>query len=67
VTNAIVGPAFREVARKYAGDAGAGARLSVKVRQGGSGVWGAAAMPAQPQVREGDAKTVVLWILNGAK
>jgi len=67
VTRAIVGPAFRDVARKYAGDPGAEARLAAKVRQGGSGVWGAVAMPAQPQVKDDDAKSLVQWILGGAK
>jgi cytochrome c len=65
-SNAIVGPAFRDVARKYAGDSGAAARLATKVRQGGSGAWGTIAMPAQPQVGDDDAKSVVQWILGGA-
>jgi cytochrome c len=67
VGNAIVGPAFRDVARKYAGDAAAGVHLAAKIRQGGSGVWGAVAMPAQPQVTDGDAKSLVEWILGGAR
>ncbi|MEP6678318.1 MAG: c-type cytochrome [Betaproteobacteria bacterium] len=67
VSNAVVGPAFRDVARKYAGDGGAEARLAAKVRQGGSGVWGTLAMPAQPQVKEGEARSIVQWILGGAK
>ncbi len=67
ITNAIVGPSFRDVARKYAGDTGAEARLAAKVRQGGSGVWGAVAMPPQPQVKDADARSVVQWILGGAK
>jgi len=65
LTSAVVGPAFRDVARKYAGDAAAPARLAAKVRQGGGGVWGAAAMPPQPQVRDADARAVVQWILDG--
>ena len=52
MTNAIVGPAFRDVARRYAGDPNAEARLAAKVRAGGSGVWGAVAMPPQPQVKD---------------
>ena len=65
LTSAVIGPAFRDVARKYAGDAAAPARLAAKVRQGGGGVWGAAAMPPQPQVRDADARAVVQWILDG--
>jgi len=67
VSSRIVGPAFREVARKYAGDAGAEARLVAKVQQGGGGVWGTIPMPAQSQVRDADARSVVQWILGGAR
>jgi S-disulfanyl-L-cysteine oxidoreductase SoxD len=65
--NRIVGPSFREIAAKYAGDAGAAARLAAKVREGGVGAWGSVPMPAQPQVREADARELVRWILAGAK
>lgn len=65
--NRIVGPSFREIAAKYAGDAGAAARLAAKVREGGVGAWGSIPMPAQPQVREADARELVRWILAGAK
>ena len=67
VSTAVVGPAFRDVARKYAGDPNAEARLAAKVRQGGAGAWGAVPMPPQPQVKDGDARSVVQWILSGAK
>jgi len=67
VTNRIVGPSFREIAAKYAGDAGAAARLAAKVREGGVGAWGSTPMPAQSQVKEVDARELVRWILAGAK
>lgn len=67
VSNRIVGPSFREIAAKYVGDAGAAARLAGKVRDGGVGAWGSVPMPAQPQVREADARELVRWILAGAK
>ena len=59
-----VGPAYKEVAAKYKGDAGAPARLFEKVRNGGSGVWGPLAMPANTQVNEADAKKLAAWILS---
>ena len=59
----VVGPSFREVAAKYAGDAGAAARLTAKVRQGGQGVWGQVPMPPNPGLSGDDAKTLVGWIL----
>lgn len=60
----VVGPAFKDVAKKYAGDKGAVARLSEKVRKGGGGVWGGMAMLPNPQVNEEEAKTLVKWVLS---
>jgi cytochrome c len=63
----VVGPGFREVAKKYAGEAGARDKLIAKVRHGGSGTWGAIPMPAQPQVGEDDLAMLIDWVLAGAK
>ena len=63
----IVGPGFREVAAKYAGDGGAAARLTAKLKTGGAGAWGATPMPAPPQLKDADARALVQWILGGAK
>ena len=63
----IVGPSFQDIAKKYAGDAGAEAKLDDKVKKGGSGAWGAVPMPANGQVKDEDIKTLVKWILAGAK
>ncbi|MEN2674312.1 c-type cytochrome [Herbaspirillum huttiense] len=61
----IVGPAFKEVAKKYAGQKDAEAKLTQKVLNGGSGVWGAVAMPANKgQVTEAEAKELVKWVLS---
>ena len=59
-----LGPSMKEVAVKYTGDASAADRLAQKIRAGGGGVWGEMAMPAQPQVSEADAKTLVEYILS---
>jgi cytochrome c len=67
VADKLVGPGFREVAARYAGDPGAESRLVGKVKGGGSGAWGAVPMPAQPQVTDADARTLVQWILAGAR
>jgi cytochrome c len=67
VTNKIVGPAFRDVAARYAGDGSAAARLAAKIRTGGAGSWGTVPMPPQPQVGEADARTLANWVLGGAK
>ena len=66
VDQKVVGPGFREVAKKYQGATGARQALVKKVREGGAGVWGAIAMPGQPQVAEADLLAIVEWVLAGA-
>jgi cytochrome c551/c552/cytochrome c5 len=63
----VVGPGFRQVSARYAGQPGAQARLLDKLRQGGGGDWGAVPMPPQPQLQPRDAEALVAWILDGAK
>ena len=64
VDKKLVGPSYKDVAKKYAGDASAAAKLATKVMKGGSGVWGAVPMPANPKVSEADAKKLVAWVLS---
>lgn len=64
VDQKVLGPGFKEVAAKYAGDKDAVAKLSTKVMKGGSGAWGQIPMPANPQVSEAEAKQLVTWILG---
>ena len=59
----LVGPSYKDVAKKYKGDAGAEAKLIAKVKAGGSGVWGAIPMPPN-NVPDADVKTLVEWILS---
>jgi cytochrome c len=65
VDNKIVGPSFRDIARKYAGRADAAAYLAGKVKAGGSGVWGSVPMPPQA-LAEADANTIAKWLADGA-
>lgn len=67
VDKKLVGPAYQDVAKKYAGQADAEIKLAESIRKGGSGKWGAIPMPAQPALSEEDAKTLAAWILRGAK
>lgn len=60
----VVGPAYKDVAAKYAGQKDAEDKLVQKVLKGGSGVWGPVAMPANTQVSEAEAHTLVKWILS---
>lgn len=64
VDHKVVGPAYKDVAKKYAGDKGAEAKLIAKVKAGGSGVWGPVPMPPNAQVSDADVKTLVKWILS---
>lgn len=63
VANKLVGPPFKDIAAKYAGQKDAEDKLAKKVIAGGSGVWGVVPMPANAQVNEAEAKTLVKWIL----
>ena len=62
VDKKVVGPSYKEVAAKYAGDAGAAAKLAQKIKSGGSGVWGQIPMPPN-NVPDADLKTLTEWIL----
>ena len=64
VQNKVVGPAFKDVAAKYAGQKDAEDKLVQKVMKGGSGVWGSVPMPANTQVSEAEAHTLVKWVLS---
>jgi cytochrome c551/c552 len=58
----IVGPAFREVARRY--NAGDAETLAVKIREGTQGTWGSVPMPPNPGVGEADARRLAGWVLQ---
>jgi cytochrome c len=63
VDKKIVGPSYAEVAAKYKGDKDAVAKLSKKVKEGGSGVWGPIPMPPNAAVSNTDIADLVTWIL----
>jgi len=58
----LVGPAFRDVAKKYAGDADAAHKLEAKVKNGSTGVWGPVPMPPN-NVPPADLGPLVAWLL----
>ena len=64
VDHKVVGPAYKDVAAKYAGDKAAVDKLAQKIMKGGSGVWGPVPMPANPQVNEAEAKKLAAWVLT---
>ena len=60
----LVGPAYKEVAAKYAGQKDAVAMLATKIQKGGVGVWGQIPMPANSQVNADEAKQLATWVLT---
>ncbi len=64
VDKKLVGPSYKDVAAKYAGQKDAVSKLATKIIKGGSGVWGPVPMPANPQVNDADAKKLAAWVLT---
>jgi len=64
VDKKLVGPSYKEVALKYAGQKDAVDRLAAKILKGGAGVWGPVPMPANAQVSDADAKKLAAWVLT---
>lgn len=60
----MVGPSYKDVAAKYAGQKDAVDKLATKIIKGGSGVWGPVPMPANAQVAEADAKKLAAWVMT---
>lgn len=60
----LVGPAWNEVGKKYAGDATAAEQLAVKVKKGTKGAWGPVPMPPNATVKDADVKTLVEFVLS---
>jgi|SRR5665213_1363439 len=63
VTSKIIGPSYKDVAKKYRGVAGAEAKLVTKVKSGGSGNWGTIPMVAHPQFSDTQLHAIVKWVL----
>lgn len=64
VDKKLVGPSYKDVAAKYAGDKTAVDKLAAKIIKGGSGVWGPVPMPANAQVNDAEAKKLAAWIMT---
>ncbi|HSQ43879.1 MAG TPA: c-type cytochrome [Ginsengibacter sp.] len=63
VEEKLIGPAYKDVANKYAGNDTAVTYLAHKVIAGGKGVWGEVAMTPHPDLSEADAEQMVKYIL----
>ncbi|WP_194775394.1 ThuA domain-containing protein [Pararhodonellum marinum] len=59
-----IGPSYVQVARKYRSNPEATEYLVGKIQKGGGGVWGETVMPANPDLKSGDARKIVAYILS---
>jgi cytochrome c len=64
VDKKLIGPGYKEVAAKYAGQKDAADKLAQKIVKGGAGVWGQVPMPANPQVTDAEAKQLAAWVMS---
>ena len=60
----VVGPAYKDEAKKYKGQKDVAVKLAEKVKKGGQGAWGPVPMPPNPQVSDADIKKMVAYILS---
>lgn len=67
VDKKLVGPAYQEVAKKYAGKKDAEAELATHIKKGSTGRWGPVPMPPNAAVPDADVASLAKWIMGGAK
>ena len=63
VSQQFLGPSYKDVAARYAGQNASG-QLANKIIRGGGGIWGVVPMPANPKISRSDADTLARWILS---
>lgn len=59
-----MGPAFKDIAAKYKGDAAAPGKLLTSVKSGSTGTWGPKKMAAQGDAPEADVKVIIAWVMG---
>ncbi|WP_298433657.1 c-type cytochrome [Ottowia sp.] len=64
VDKKVVGPAYKDVAKKFAGESGAVDKLATAILKGSQGVWGAVPMPPNANVSPDEAKKLATWVLS---
>jgi cytochrome c len=60
----VIGPAYKDVAKKYEDNQATEDTLISKIKHGGSGNWGNIAMTPHPNVSDDDARIMVKYILS---
>lgn len=64
IDHKVVGPAYQDVAHKYAGKEDAVSQIASHIQQGGSGKWGPVPMPPFSNLNDGQAKALAEWVLK---
>lgn len=64
VDKKLIGPSYKDVAAKYAGQKDATDKLAQKIQKGGSGVWGPVPMPPNANVNADEAKALATWVMS---
>ncbi len=64
VDKKVVGPGYKDIAAKYAGQKDAIDMLAGKIQKGGAGIWGPIPMPANAQVNAAESKTLATWVMS---
>lgn len=64
VDKKVVGPGYKDIAAKYAGQKDAVDMLAGKIQKGGAGVWGPIPMPANAQVNAAESQTLATWVMS---
>ncbi len=59
----VVGPSYKDVSAKYAGQEGAVETVASHIKNGVSGIWGPIPMPAN-QVTDEEARILAEWVLS---
>jgi len=62
----LVGPSYKDVAAKHKGQPDAMAKVTARIKSGGSGMYGPVPMPAQPNLKDEELRVLAAWILAGA-
>lgn len=66
VDKKMIGPAYRDVAEKYADDPDAAETIGKHIKEGSSGIWGPIPMPPNAAITDEDLAKVVEWVMAGA-
>ena len=63
----LIAPSFHEIGKRYPQNASNIERLSKRILEGSTGVWGSASMPTHPELSAQEARDIVIWILENAQ